>query len=56
MKKNGQAPEGRVSILKCGETLFEAEGLVRIQWESACVDGLMETVECMWVNVWCMLD
>ena len=36
MKKNGEAIEGRGSIVKCGETMFEG-WLVKIPWVSPCV-------------------
>ena len=37
------------------ETLFEGEGHLKILWDSM-YDDPMETVEYMWVNIWCMLD
>ena len=44
-------------MVRCGETLFEEWG------ERACenpvrlsmYDGTMETVDYMWVSIWCML-
>ena len=57
MKKNGQATEGRGSLMGHGETLFDVDGLVEIQQDSPCMnDGPMGTVECMWVNIWCMIN
>ena len=37
MKKKWVRNKGKVSIVKYGETMFEGDGLVRIQWESPCV-------------------
>ena len=42
--------------MKCGETPFEGESLVKILWDSLCITVLMENVEYIWVNIWCMLD
>ena len=41
---------------KCGETPFEVGGARKIPMRIHMNDGAMETVECMWVNTWCMLD
>ena len=40
-------------MVKCGERLLKVcEIPVRLPMN----DGAMETVECMWVDIWCMMD
>ena len=41
MKKMGEATEGRSSLVKCGEVLFEG-GLVKVLWDSTCVTVLQK--------------
>ena len=54
-EKMGRHQKGRGSIVKCGETPFKGEVLVKITWDSL-YDGAMETAEYMRVNIWCILD
>lgn len=54
MKKNGEATEGRGSIVKCGKTLFEGRGLQKPVGLSL-YDGPIKTVRYIGVNIWCML-
>ena len=54
MKKNGEATEGRGSIVKCGKTLLEERGLQKPVGLSL-YDGPIKTVRYIWVNIWCML-
>ena len=54
MKKNGEAAEGRGSIVKCGKTLLEGRGLQKPVGLSL-YDGPIKTVRYIWVNIWCML-
>ena len=50
----------RASIVKCGERLLEVagggEGVCEIPMRLPMNDGAMETVEYIWVDIWCMLD
>ena len=52
--------EMRVSMVKCGERLLEVagggEGVCEIPVRLPMNDGAMETVEYIWVDMWCMLD
>ena len=43
-EKNGEATEGRGSIVKCGETLFDW-GLVKMLWDSPCVTILQKLLK-----------
>ena len=47
----GKETEGKSSTVKWGETP-KCENPVRFSLN----DGPMETIEYMWVNIWCMLD
>ena len=51
--KNGEATKGKGSIVKCGETRFEGGRLLKIS--SSLPDVPLETVEYIWVNIWCIL-
>ena len=47
--------------MKCRKTPFEGEGLVKIPQDSRYVTVLkpswkLETVEYIWVTIWCILD
>ena len=42
-------------MLKCGERPLEGE-VCEIPVRPSMNDGAMETVECIWVDIWCMLD
>ena len=52
--------EMRASMVKCGERLLEVagegEGVCEIPMRLPMNDGAMETVEYIWVDIWCMLD
>ena len=43
-EKNGEATEGRGSIVKYGETLFDG-GLLKILWDSPCVTILQRLLK-----------
>ena len=42
--------------MKCKETLFEGKGVRENPVGLSIYDGPMETVEYIWLNIWCMLD
>ena len=42
--------------MKCREASFEGEGFCENPVGLSMYDGPMETVEYIWVNIWCMLD
>ena len=60
----GKETEGRGSTVKLGETLLEGRIVCVFVGVGVCEnpvrfslnDGPVETVEYMWVNIWCMLD
>ena len=51
----GGEAEMRGFTVKCGERPLEG-GVCEIPVRLPMNDGAMETVECMWVDIWCMLD
>ena len=42
-------------MVRCGETLFEEGGTCETPMRLSMYDGAIETVDYMWVNIWCML-
>ena len=51
----GMEQKKKGCMVKSGETLLEAEKHIKLVILSLC-DGPMESVEYMWVNIWCMLN
>ena len=51
----GAEPEMRGFMVKCGEGPLGGE-VYEIPVRSPINDGAMETVECIWVEIWCILD
>ena len=45
-------------MLRCGERPleFRGSGVYETPLILPMKDGAMKTVECMWVDIWCMLD
>ena len=45
-------------MLRCGERPLEVRGsrVCETRLRLPMKDGAMKTVECMWVDIWCMLD
>ena len=56
----GREAELKGSMEKCGERLLGKGGrggeVFEIPVRLPVNDGAMETVECMWVDIWCILD
>ena len=51
----GGEAETRGFMVKCEERPLEGE-VCEIPVRAPMNDGTMETVECIWVDIWCMLD
>ena len=51
----GGKAETRGFMVKCEERLLEGEAC-EIPVRAPMNDSAMETVECIWVDIWCMLD
>ena len=45
-----------ISMAKCGETLFGEEWACKNSVRLSMYDHPIETIEYIWVNIWCMLD
>ena len=51
----GGEAETRGFMVKCEKRPIEGE-VCEIPVRPPMNDGAMETVECLWVDIWCMLD
>ena len=51
----GGEAEMRGFMVKCGEAR-QRKGVREIPVRFPINDGAMETMECMWKDIWCMLD
>ena len=51
----GGKAETRGFMVKCEERPIEGD-VCEIPVRPPMNDGVMETVECLWVDIWCMLD
>ena len=55
----GGEAETRGFMVRCGERPFAVRGNPReaeIPVKLPMNDGAMKTVECIWIDIWCMLD